>query len=204
MNARDQRALTWGAAVLVGGLLVGRVVPAGVRWWRGAQATLAERTALLARERQEVGAVPLLEDSAKSVQASFIALAPKILVGGTEAEAIADDESRVTVIAGRHRTKVLRLDAAPDSSTVARLRRVRVTLAVETDWAGLVEFLKGVDDDPAAIGVQSLDVAAADPTSSSARPEVLHAELDLTGWYLHAPRPEDLRPVAVMASGRRP
>lgn len=204
MSPRDRRALGWGAAVVVGGLLLGRVVPAAVRWWRGAQATLAERTVLLAREQHEIGTVAVLEDSAKTVQAAFIALAPEILTGGTDAEALADIEGRVSVIAGQHRTKVLRLDGIADSSSVARLKQVRVTVAVESDWGGLVGFLKGLDEDPAAIGVQSLDVTAADPASSSARPEVLHAELELTGWYLHAPRPEDLRPVAVMASERRP
>lgn len=204
MSPRDRRALGWGAAVVVGGLLLGRVVPAAVRWWRGAEATLAERSTLLAREQHEIGTVAVLEDSAKTVQVAFIALAPEILTGGTDAEALADIEGRVSVIAGQHRTKVLRLDGIADSSSVARLKQARVTVAVESDWAGLVGFLKGLDDDPAAIGVQSLDVTAADPASSSARPEVLHAELELTGWYLHAPRPEDLRPVAVMASERRP
>lgn len=204
MNDRDIRALRLGGAIVIVGLLVGRAVPAGLRWWSHAQATLTDRTALLAREQQDLSTVPQLEDSAKVVQAAFVALAPEILAGGSDAEAVSDLESRMAVIAGRHRTKVIRLDAAADSSRVARLREVRVSVEIESDWAGLVEFLKGVDDDPAAIAVRSLDVTAADPTSSSARPEVLHADLDVTGWYLHAPRPEDPRPAAAMAAVARP
>ena len=204
MNPRDQRAFLTGGAIVIAGLLFGRVLPAGHRWWHTAQATLAERTALLAREQHELGTVRQLEDSAKVVQASFVALAPDVLAGGTDAEALSDLEGRMTLLAGRHQAKVIRLDAGADSVTVARLREVRVSMEVESDWAGIVAFLKGVDDDPAAITVRSLDVSAADPTSSSARPEVLHADLELTGWYLHAPRPEDLRPASAMAAVRRP
>ena len=204
MNQRDKRALLAGGGIVIAGLLLGRVLPAGIRWWAGAQVTLADRSALLVREQRDLGTVPQLEDSAKVVQASFVALAPEVLSGGTDAEALSDLEGRMTLIAGRHNAKVIRLDAAPDSAVIARLREVRVSMEVESDWAGIVAFLKGVDDDPAAIEVRSLDVSAADPTSSSARPEVLHADLEVTGWYLHPPRPEDLQQASAMAAARRP
>ncbi|MGH7532706.1 MAG: GspMb/PilO family protein, partial [Gemmatimonadales bacterium] len=178
--------LIWGAGVLTVALVFGRLVPMALRAWRVAQGELAERTALLARERGDLGELPTLEDSAKVVEASFVALAPTLLTGGSAAEAVADLEGRINLSASRHRTTVIRLEPAPDSTTIARLGQVRVTVQVESDWAGIVEFLQAVDADPAALGVGSLDVTSADPVASSARPELLHVGLEIDGWYLRA------------------
>ncbi|HET7024575.1 MAG TPA: GspMb/PilO family protein [Gemmatimonadales bacterium] len=186
MTPRDRRALVWGTGVLTLALLFGRLAPTAFRAWRVASGALAERTALLAREHGDLGGLTTLEDSAKVVEASFVALAPKLLTGGSAAEAIADLEGRITLSASRHRTAVIRLEPVPDSTTLAKLGRVRVTVQVESDWAGISEFLQAVNADPAALGVGSLDVTSTDPVASSARPEVLHAALDIDGWYLRA------------------
>lgn len=203
MTPRDRRALLLGGVVLVVALLFGRLMPMTVRRWRAAEMELADRTALLERERADLHGIGSLEDSAKVIEVRFVGLAPALLAGATDAEGIADLEGRINLAASRHRTRVVRLDPAPDSGVVARLHQIRVTLQVESDWAGVVEFLRALDDDPAALTVQSLSVSAADPTSSSARAEILRADLDLSGWYLHSAGSAAAQP-SVALSGRGP
>lgn len=186
MTPRDRRALLVGAAIVGAALLFGRLVPVVARHWRAGAAELADRTALLERERSDLGSIGSLEDSAKVIETRFVALAPDLLTGSTDAEGVADLEARVNLAASRHRARVIRMDQLPDSGVVARLRRVRVTVQIESDWGGVVEFLRGLDDDPAALSIGALSLSAADPLSSSARPEILRADLELSAWYLQA------------------
>ena len=186
MTPRDRRALLAGAAVVGAALLFGRLVPVVVRHWRAGAAELADRTALLERERGDLRGIGSLEDSAKVIEARFVALAPDLLTGSTDAEGVADLEARVNLAASRHRARIVRMDQLPDTSVVARLRRVRVNVQVESDWGGIVEFLRALDDDPAALSVGALSVSAADPVTSSARPEILRADLEISAWYLQA------------------
>ena len=186
MTPRDRRALLIGAAVVGAALLFGRLVPILVRRWRAGAAELADRTGLLERERGDLRGIGSLEDSAKITEARFVALAPELLSGSTDAEALADFEGRVNFAAGRHRARVIRMDQLPDSGVVARLHHVRVSIQIESDWGGVVELLRALDDDPAALSIGALSVSAADPLSSSARPEILRADLEISAWYLRA------------------
>lgn len=200
MTPRDRRALFLGGAVIGAALLIGRVLPMAVRHWRAGEAELADRTALLERERGELRGIGSLEDSARVIEARLVGLAPALLSGATGAEGVADLEGRVNLAASRHRTRVVRMDREPDSVGVARLRRVKVTVQVESDWGGVVEFLRALDDDPAALTLETLSVSAADPTSSSARAEILRADLEVSGWYLGAAGAADRSPAGALSS----
>ena len=204
MTSRDRRAMAVGAAVIGAGLLFGRLAPMGLRHWRAAQGELADRTALLAREQGDLGRINSLEDSAKSIEARFVGLAPQLLSGSSDAEGIADLEGRINLAAGRHRTRVVAMNQVADSEQVARLRGARVTVQVESDWGGLIEFLRALDDDPAALRVTALSVSAADPTSSSAHPEVLRADLQVSGWYLGMTFQVDQQASAALSSRGAP
>jgi hypothetical protein len=72
-----------------------------------------------------------------------------------------------------------------DSGKVARLRRVRLRLTVESDWSGLVTFFRAAAADPATLSFSSVSVQSNEGAVSG--PEVLTGELEVSGWYLPAP-----------------
>lgn len=186
MTPRDRRALVWGGVTVAVAAVLVRGVPVLVRWELGLRATLRDRAELVARADRALQDAGPMADSAKAVAAAFVALAPKVLAGGTDAEALADLQGRVTLAAHHHRARVLRTDPVTDSTTVARLGRVRLRVSLESDWSGLVGVLGALDQDPAALRFGRLAVAAADPASSSAVPEQLRLDVEVGGWFVRA------------------
>src|SRR5437763_13515071 len=90
MTRRDRRALLLGSFAVAVAVLVLRVVPWAVRRANGGYATLRERSALLARTRDEMASLPMLRDSAATLSQALVALAPQLLSGSSAAEAGAD------------------------------------------------------------------------------------------------------------------
>ncbi|MGH7526484.1 MAG: GspMb/PilO family protein [Gemmatimonadales bacterium] len=188
MNARDRRAIVFGAAVVGLAMLVLKVGPWG---WRGAEEAGAElrgRAELLERMSADVRASAMLEDSATVVRSRLAALAPGLLAGGTAAEAAADLGARLAVFAERHRVRVSRTDPVPDSIEGGALVRVAVRAAFESDTRGLLTFLESVGRDPVVLVVEEVRIAVADPFVRRDRPELLHTELVVRAWFMPAKR----------------
>lgn len=185
MNQRDRRALTLGAATIVGAILLFRVLPAAVHAWRSDRAELAERRSLVDRAERELSTVGALEQATAATRTQLVALAPKLLSGGTEAEALADLNGRLALAANRSRTRLIRADQVTDSGRVARLRRVRLRIQVESDWRGLAGFFRAAIDDPATLRVTAVSVRSNEGAPLRG-PEVLEGEVEVGGWYLAA------------------
>jgi hypothetical protein len=183
MTVRDRRALQWGILAVVGAVLLLRVLPWGVRRALSAERELAASWALLTRTRAELADEEPLTDSVARVTQAVVALAPRILSGGTAADAAADLSGRVSLAATRHHAKLERTDALADSVRASRLARVAVRATIETDVRGLSEFLQAVAQDPAVLSADELHVVANDPASGDG-PEVLRVEVTVRGWYL--------------------
>jgi hypothetical protein len=145
---------------------------------------VTERGAAVSRMRADVGAVGALTDSAAVARRRLVALAPRILNGGTEAEAVADLIGRMGVLATANATALARSEPLPDSTRIGWLRRVSVRVVLESDLRGVLETLNAMSHGSAVIVLRSVRLTAADPASTDAAPEVISAEATVTGWYL--------------------
>jgi len=191
MTSQDKKALRAGAGVVLAALLLLKVLPAGWRHWEGAKEELSARRQLLATAEGALADEGTLERSADTTRSRLLALAPRLISGGTEAEALADLNGRLALAGNRSRTRLLRSDQLPDSGKVARLRRVRLRLTVESDWSGLVTFFRAAVADPATLRISSVSVRSNE--GSSQGPEILTGELEVSGWYLPAAPPREGR-----------
>jgi len=184
MTKRDRRALMLGSAAVIGAVLVLRVLPWAARALFAAESDLREHATLLARARSELRDAPDLRDSMTTVTQELIGLAPKLLSGSTQADALADLSARLNMAASHHGAKLGRIDQLSDSTAAGRLRQVRVRAALETDVRGLTGVLRAVALGDAALAVEELRVSARDVNSTERAPEVLEVELAVAAWFL--------------------
>lgn len=183
MTNRDRRALALGVVVITTALIL-RILPLASRALQQLRHDVAERGVLVQRMRSDVREVGALTDSAALVRRRFVALAPRILTGGTEAEAIANLTSRLGVILAAHDATFGRADAITDSTRVGWLRRVTVRLVFESDLSGVLASLNATAHEPAVLAVSSVHLNASDPTSADPAPEIIAAEATVSGWFL--------------------
>jgi hypothetical protein len=101
----------------------------------------------------------------------------------SSAEAQASLSALVSLAANRHGLKVARLDPLPDSSAGV-FSRVTVHAELEGDVAGLAGLLRAVETSEPLLSVVSLAVSAPDPYARPNTPEVLHLEIDVSGYYM--------------------
>lgn len=184
MTPRDRRALRLGGIAVAVAIVALRLVPWGVRAVLAAERDLTAREEVLARTRADLLDERALSDSVARVSQAVVGLAPRLLSGGTTAEAGADLSGRVNLASTRHRVKLDRADLLPDSSAGARLGRVTVRATLESDVRGLADFLQALSADPAVLVPDDLHVTASDPGSGDGQAEVLRIEVMVSGWYL--------------------
>jgi type II secretory pathway component PulM len=190
MTPRDRRALLIGGIAIGAAVLGLRVLPSAARRLTAAHAVLRERTALLARTRDEMASFPRLRDSAAVLSQALVALAPQVLSGSTPAEAGADLSGRMNLAASRAPAKVERLDPLPDSTGDGRLGRVRVHAALETDVRGLIALIRAIDGGDEVLKLDELRVEAPEPGTVQRGPEILKVEITVSGWYIRPPLAE--------------
>lgn len=183
MTPRDRRALLVGAAAIVGGVLVFRFVPWAVRGVAGLRVRVEQQTQLASEASAVLAVAPAMRDSLGRVLGGIIALAPVLVDGHTTAEAQASLSGLVSLAANRHALRVVRLDPLTDSS-VGVFNRVTVHAELEGDIAGFAGLLKTVEAGEPLLSIGTLAVTAPDPRSNGKAPELLHLELDVTGYFL--------------------
>ena len=187
MTPRDQRAVLWGGTVVVGAVLVLRVLPWSARGAVAATSQLRARALLLGRARTDLAEATLLRDSAATLSQALVRLAPKLLSGGSTAEATADLSGRLNLAASRSAAKLERVDQVPDSAMAGRLRQVRLRATLESDIRGCVGVLRALGRDEAALMVSEVRIAAVDPNSPNQAPERLRVEVTIGGWFIVRP-----------------
>ena len=184
MSPRERRALRLGGAVIVAAFAALRLLPWG---WHAAQGRAEEfrnRAELLVRAEAMVAAADELQDSSVAVKARLLTLAPRILAGSQEAEAMADLSGRLNALAAAHQVRLSRTNPLSDSTRSGELRRISVRVTLESDSRGTLEFLRGLARGPAVLVLQELRVTAPNAASAAAVPEVLETEATVQGWYL--------------------
>ncbi len=185
MTPRDRRALRWGAIAIGIALIVLRGAPWAVRSARTTNDRIARERALLLETKALISAAPSLEDSLTHLTRRVASLAPRFLKGESGAEAQSDLADRVSVLAERGHLTVDRI--VPEGDSLSRaggaLRRVTVQATLTGDLAELIDLLDTMEHEAALITPVALRLAAADPAAPMTIPEVIRADVTVTGWY---------------------
>jgi hypothetical protein len=184
MNPREQRVIQIGAYLVVAALVGLRLAPAAVRWARALDQQVSSGRQLVRSEQDALGRAAALEDSGRAVRGRLQTLAPRILPGRLESQAISDLSERLGVLASHAGVRLERTDAVTDSARVHGLRRVSVHAAVEGDTGGLVSLLRAINAGDLALSLREVRIVAQDPASPDGRPEVLNGDLTIAGWFL--------------------
>ena len=183
MSANDRRAVAWGGAAILSTVLMLRVVPWGMRSVSALRHSAVEQRTLLAQARLVLRNRHAVRDSLARAFASIVALAPKLSEGRTAPDAQAALSSLVSLAASRHALKVLRLDPLPDS-TLGVFTRVALHAEFEGDLGGVTRLLRAVETASPVLSVSSLRLSATDPIARAGTPEILHVDLNVSGYYL--------------------
>ncbi len=171
----------------VGGLVVllvaGQTLPRTVGAVMHSRDLVLEQRQLLARRRADVAALDRLADSARVVQASVLALAPRILAGSSAAEAGDDLAARAALAVTRSAGRLLATEALTDSTVAGGLARAAVRLRFEGDGRVVVGTLRALEREAVVLALEELRLLAVNPGSPATEPEILRVELTLRGWY---------------------
>lgn len=183
MTLRDRRALLLGGGAILAAVLLFRVLPWTVRSVGALHARAIERVETLSRADEVLAAAPATRDSLTRALGEFVALAPRLVEGRSAAEAQASLSGLVSLAAGHHALRVVRLDPLPDSAAGA-LGRVALHLELEGDLAGLTRFLRWIETGDPLLTVPTLAVQSSDPAGRPNAPEQLRIEGTMSGLYL--------------------
>ena len=182
VNQRDQRALKRGVAVVAVAFFALRVLPSIVSWRAATITRVQQNGARLGDLREQLESLGKLEDSARKVKRDYVALAPKLLAGTSDAESAAEFTTYLTAAAEQSAVRVRRIVPLPDSAAVGSLRRVRLRAEVESDAAGIERLLHRLATMNPGIAVTSLQLTAADPFSAAAGVERLSVVINAVAW----------------------
>jgi hypothetical protein len=188
MTERDRRALQLGGAVILAAFLLLRLIPQAWAIGRRNWEDFRGRAELLARAQKRVEGARSLEDSSLAAKRRLLALAPALVDGNDDAEALTTLSAELAGIAMKKQLRMLRTSSIADSARAGQLRRLSVQLAVEGDSRGILDFLAAISRTPEVLVPVDLRIVASDPWAAGAAAEVLQTELTLQAWYLERGR----------------
>ena len=181
LSPRERRTTGIAAGVLLTAWLVLRGGP----WVTHRASALSARadlaTLTLARGRSALDPEPAARESLASHARLLVALAPRLLAGGSTAEASAELSALVGGAATMHHVRVTQQDARPDS-TASLFTRVALRMEAEGDAAGVAGWFAEVEEGDKLIRLRSLAINAPEPTAPPAQPERLRVTLEVEGW----------------------
>jgi hypothetical protein len=181
LSQSDRRAVLVGAAVVIGSWLALRGVPALIRahseWRAHTEASVRQ----LAAAREALADAAWTRDSLAARGRRLVAWAPRLLAGGTPAEAMAELQSLVSGLAAEHRVRIVRVEPSADSAA-GLFTPVRLRVEAQSDVVGLAQWLAAMEEGDHLLIVPSLVISAPEPAASSGQAEALRAELVIAGW----------------------
>lgn len=207
MSARDRRALTLGAAVIIVLLLGMRGVPAWRTWERESHAAATELGAEVERARAAVAALPAMRESLTVRRARRMALDSILLEGDSPAAVAAALSETIALAAEESGVRTGPVHLTIDStggrrsarSPKPRLLRVVLRTDVTGDVTGLAVLLAWLEEAPPLLAVRELAVTASEPGAPDDRPELLRANLIVEGLahiQVHTPATQSVLTVA--------
>ena len=182
MTSRERRVTAWAVALVTLAVVLFRVAPRCFAW----EGELRERVAL--RQRQlwsseaDVAALAALEDSGVAVRREFMGLAPLLLPARTDAEAESVLAMLVRATLEQTGARVERTVPMSDSSGIGVIERTSVQVTMECDAHGLARVISALTTAVIVLEVDSLRLAAQEPSGPATQPERLRVELVVRGW----------------------
>lgn len=184
MNVSDRRALKWGLHLIVWAVVLLRLVPWGVREGGSAFEMDALQREQVGRARDQLAALPVLEDSAAALTKALVDKAGGLLAGTTESAAVSDLSALVRDRAWQSHTRMKNLVPLPDSTTAGQLRRLSMLAEFEGDVRSLTLLLDMLAHEPQFVVPDRIKIVARDPLGGNPGSEVLDFEIRLAAWYL--------------------
>jgi hypothetical protein len=189
LSTRDRRALSIGAIVVAGGVLVGRGLPALRAWSDASIASAGEAVAEAHRVELSVRGASALTDTIQARTARFLTLAPALVDGtsaGTAGATLASLLSGAAATAGAKlgSVQVRTEGSVRDSSGARTFPRVAVRASLTADVRGLAKLLVALERGPTLLSIEELAVTQPEPGADGGRPEVLQVELVIGGLAL--------------------
>jgi hypothetical protein len=183
MTSSLRRTLA-GCALLLGTTLLVRTVMPMVRTgiaahWHEAQESIGHLEE--ARRLLSVGAI--LADSLRTTLGQFLAAAPRLIEGRTQAEASAALHHLVRSRAEASGLAVRRQEPVADSAR-GTFQRVQTSADLEGDVRALARFLLAIEGGTVLLTIPTLAVTSAEPGERPGMPEVLRIQLDVRGLYI--------------------
>jgi len=111
----------------------------------------------------------------------LVALAPRLLAGGSPAEAAAELSSLVSGAAALRHVRILQQESGAGSSA-SLFTRIRMRVEAEGDASGIASWLASLEEGAKLVRVRSLAITAPDPGAQPTQPERLRAHLVLDAW----------------------
>lgn len=186
--ARERRTLVLGASVLALGLLLGKGIPAALRWSRETREAADARAGQVARARAETRLLAEMRDSAAARRTRIVALAPRILEGRTAPAAGATLAALVAGAAARAEVQLGTVEVRFDSAATGYFVPVRVRADATGGLPGLLRMMSILEEGDEILRVPEWSLAQQNPGGPAEQPEAIHLELVVEG--LAAPEAE--------------
>jgi len=181
VSARDRRVLACGALAVAAIAAFGRGLPAARAW----NAALVDSAASLAVDLASAGLahrrVQLTRASLASVQARLASVDSSILIAPSPTAGAARLASLIADAADSSRVKLIATQLRADSARAVSLARVSVRITALADVAGLLAFLRALEENDVLMAVEELAISPSDPAAADDRPEVLRVEVVVAG-----------------------
>jgi len=184
LSPRDRRALVVCAVAIGTILMVGRGVPALLRWESAAEASAAEIQHEVLRAEIGLVRLPSVLDSLDARGVRLESIGPALFGGESPDAAASALASWLSRVAARSSSELGALYVETDSASVGVFAPVAVRGDLVTDVTGLTAFLLEVERGPAMLAVRQLTIEQPEPGLGDGRMERLHVAFKVEGLAL--------------------
>lgn len=176
-SARDRRALWLGALLLLPALGFVWIVRPYLAAVENTRDQLAAERGALARERSAVAAAARNPEYQLVADSLMRATSPTLFSGRDDVMATAELVSYLGAVANEHDVWLQNATTRPSTTTESGVRALHVALRAESDLAGLLRFLRALEQGDRLLQVERLDVSVrpTDFTDSGVEPVTIAA-----------------------------
>ncbi len=161
MSARDRRALTLGALVLLPSLFFIWGVKPFLATLSESRDFLSVERAALSRERAAVSAAQRNPGMQQLADSLMRAMSPRLFAGRDDVIATAELVSHLGAVAEEHNVWLQNATTRPAEVGEAGVRTLHVALRAESDLEGLLRFLQALEHGDKLLRVDRLDISIA-------------------------------------------
>lgn len=184
MTPSEARTVRLGLVVIGMALFGLRGVPMTARAVREHWSEVDAKLLMRSRLEQRIRELPHLENSARTIRAEAVGLAPALLAGGVPTEAERDLAARLHEFAVDAGVALDGTRSLSDSARAGILRHSSTEVTLQADTRGLVRFLTLLSTGPVVLDVSEIEVNALNPEGGADAPERLTVRLQLGGWFM--------------------